>query len=299
MPVRVRPPVQKLNLKKIELFIWEIPVPNLYSFQFSNGVKSDKKLKTLICGDRIGINGKSILCSILLNLSNKLWIKLEKGSQVEMIKKNRSVYLGILFSFIVFFIIIVSIQFLDTEIAVRVMRFLKSIRTLHKATEDIPDLLPYLVGFGTASMWIIYFYRSHEKIIDVKMQFLKLAATVLPVAYLLKMLFQFVFGRTHTRLWLTSNVPLKFNWFHEIGSGCFPSGHMTVFTAFGTAVWIYYPKYRRPVLITIVLLAIALIATDYHFLSDIIAGSYLGFLITYFLWLGLSKSPFAKENLQS
>jgi membrane-associated phospholipid phosphatase len=215
-----------------------------------------------------------------------------------MIKKDRSVYSGILLSLIVLFVIVGSIRFLDTEIAIRVMRFLQSINTLHKATENIPDLLPYLVGFGTALMWAIYFYRSRKKKFDVKMEFLKLAATTLPVAYLLKWFLQFVFGRTDIRHWLTASETLRFNWFHGIGSGCFPSGHMTVFTAFGTAVWFFYPYYRRPVLITLILLGIALIATDYHFLSDVIAGAYLGFLTTYSLWLLLSKTPSTHKNSQ-
>ena len=200
-----------------------------------------------------------------------------------MIKKDSSIY-WILFSFIVLIVIVGSIRFLDAEIAVRVMRFLQSFRSLHKATEDIPDLLVYLVIAGTLIMWIIYFYRSREKKNDVTMKFLKLAATSLPTAFLLKLFFQFMFGRTHTRLFVQAHQPLRFDWFHGIGFGCFPSGHMTVFTAFGIAVWLYYPHYRRPVIITLLILGAALIATDYHFLSDVIAGAYLGIIITYFLW---------------
>jgi len=206
-----------------------------------------------------------------------------------MIKKTSPIFSGITISLLVLFVTLLSIRFLDVEIAVRIMKFLKSLSSLHKATENIPDILLYLVIIGTIIMWVIYFYRSHEKIQDVKMHFLKLAATTLPAAYILKLYFQFVFGRTNVRLFLDSKVPLRFHWFHEIGSGCFPSGHMTVFTAFGTAIWLYFPHYRRPVLITLLILAVALIATDYHFLSDVISGAYLGFLITYFLWLGFNK----------
>lgn len=206
-----------------------------------------------------------------------------------MIKKGLTVYSGIIISFIVLIVILGSIRFLDAEIAVRVMHFLQSLHTLHQATEDIPDLLVYLVIFGTTIMWIIYFYRSHENKHDITMKFLKLAATALPIAYLMKSFFQFMFGRTPTRVFVQAHQPLIFNWFHGIGFGCFPSGHMTVFTAFGIAIWIYYPQYRRPVFITLLLLGAALIATDYHFLSDVIAGAYLGVIITYFLWNGFKR----------
>jgi len=197
--------------------------------------------------------------------------------------------LGIILSIIVLIVIVGSIRYLDSGIAIRVMRFLQSIHILHKNTEYVPDFLPYLVGIGTILIWAIYFYRLHKKKIGVKTQFLQLAGTALPVANLLKTFFQFVFGRTNIREWLIVGKPPVFNWFNKIGSGCFPSGHMTVFVAFGTAFLFYYPQYRRKVLIILVLLGAALIATDYHFLSDVIAGAYLGFITTYSLWYVFKK----------
>ena len=200
-----------------------------------------------------------------------------------MIKKNASGYFGIIVSIFVLLVTIGSIRYLDAEIAVKVMRFLLSVRTLHKVTKHIPDFLPHLVGIGTILMWIIYFYRSRHNINDIETHFLRLAATALPVAYLLKSFFKFMFGRTGPRSWLIDNRPFEFHWFNKIWSGSFPSGHMTVFAAFGAAVLFYYPEYRRLVIILLVLLGIALIGTDYHFLSDVIAGTYLGFVTTYLL----------------
>ena len=206
------------------------------------------------------------------------------------IRKSSFNYWAVL-SVIVLLAILVSIKFLDAEIALRILKFLLSFRTLHKLTQNIPDILAFLVGVGTILMWIIYFFRIHKKIIDTETKFLKLAATTLPVTYVLKTLLQFSFGRTNPRDWLLENQPLVFNWFHKLGNGSFPSGHMTVFAAFGSAVFIFYPQYRRIVLILLLLLGFALIITDYHYLSDIIAGTYLGISITYFL-----QFLFAKQN---
>jgi|YelNatPaOPRAMG01_1025707.scaffolds.fasta_scaffold00125_30 membrane-associated phospholipid phosphatase len=189
----------------------------------------------------------------------------------------------IILSLIVLLAIIICIKFFDAEIALRIIKFLLSFRTLHKLTQNIPDILAFLVGIGTIIMWAIYFYRTHKKIIDIETKFLKLAATTLPVTYVLKTFLQFSFGRTNPRDWLLENQPLIFNWFHKLGNGSFPSGHMTVFAAFGSAVYIFYPQYRRIVFSLLFLLGFALIITDYHFLSDIIAGTYLGISITYFL----------------
>ncbi|MBT1074215.1 phosphatase PAP2 family protein [Geobacter grbiciae] len=173
-----------------------------------------------------------------------------------------------------------SIRFLDEPIAVAVMRILSSHRALHSATANLPDTLLYLVCIGTSSMWLAYFYLARRQGSDRLLSFLRLAATALPFSYPIKAFLQFAFGRTNTRLWLLNGMPLRFDWFHGSGIGCFPSGHMAVFAAFGAAVWYEYPFYRRFVVSGLVLLAAALIVTDYHFLSDVIAGTYLGFLVT-------------------
>jgi membrane-associated phospholipid phosphatase len=206
-----------------------------------------------------------------------------------MISKNATGYNGAKLSLIVFISIFLSMQCLDARIALKIMQILESFRVLHKATDNIPDLLPYIVSTGSVLMWVIYFYRHYKKKYGTKTQFLILAATALPIAYLLKMFFQFMFGRTGTRQWLLVKGPLVFNWFNDLTNGSFPSGHMTVFAAFGTALLIYYPKYRKQVWILLMLLGSALILTDYHFLSDVIAGAYLGATTTYLLWKVFKK----------
>ena len=188
----------------------------------------------------------------------------------------------ILFTLLTALITIVAIKFLDARIAASVMNFIRSVHKLRQVTERIPDILPHLVGIGTVLLWGIYFYRSRKTTDDNEVQFLRLAATALPVAYLVKTLLKFVFGRTGPRGWLIHKEPLAFHWF-KIWSSSFPSGHMLVFVAFGAAVLFYYPKYRLLVLILLGLLGIALIGTDYHFLSDVIAGAYFGFITAYFI----------------
>jgi membrane-associated phospholipid phosphatase len=215
---------------------------------------------------------------------------------IKMIYRKKPGYYAVIITIITLIAVLVSIRFLDRGIAVRVMRFLQSIRSLHNATAEIPDILPHLVSAGTVLMWFLYFYLSKKKISDIKIKFLRLAATALPVAYLVKTFLQYGFGRTSARLWLTTHEPLKFTFFREFGFGCFPSGHMTAFTAFGTAVWLFYPRYRRHVGIMLALLAGALITTDYHFLSDVIAGAYLGVLITCIIKYLLDRSTRSTVN---
>jgi membrane-associated phospholipid phosphatase len=176
--------------------------------------------------------------------------------------------------------VLAGIRFLDEKIAVAVMRLLHSNPLLHSVTADIPDLLLLLVCAGTAIIWLLYFYLLRNNGSEEKLCFLQLIGTVVPASYLLKMFLQFAFGRTNTRLWLAGGMPLQFDWFHGAGIGCFPSGHMTVFAAFGAAVWYVYPRYFRLIALFLVLLGSALIVTDYHFLSDVIAGAYVGIMLS-------------------
>ncbi|HEY3307748.1 MAG TPA: phosphatase PAP2 family protein [Desulfuromonadaceae bacterium] len=174
-----------------------------------------------------------------------------------------------------------SIWYLDERIALWIMQVLRSNHALRLAKADIPDTLLFLVCSGTISMWLIYIYLTRKNGSRELQRFLQLAATAVPAAYMSKAVLQFVFGRTNTRLWLSNDVLLQFNWFHGAGLGGFPSGHMAVFTTFGAAVLYIYPRFRHVTLLGLMLLAAALIVTDYHFLGDVIAGAYLGLMVTY------------------
>ena len=185
-------------------------------------------------------------------------------------------------SLIVVAAIFASIKFLDRATAVKITQILRSSPELHRASDAIPDLLLLLVCAGTAIMWTAYFSLTRRRGEYELTKFLRLAATALPVSYLLKTVLQVSFGRITTRAWVHTFGPMEFHWFHGTGEyGGFPSGHMTVFTSFFVAVGYCYPHYRLHSFSFLIILATALIVTDYHFLSDVIAGAYTGFLVTF------------------
>ncbi len=161
------------------------------------------------------------------------------------------------------------------------MNLLKYSPFLKDTTSDIPDVLFLLVCIGSGLLLGNYFILRHKWFISKKMHFSLLAGIAITVAYFMKWIFKLVFGRINTRFWLEHKVSDSFHWFHGGGdySG-FPSGHMTVFSAFFAAVWLFYPRYRSLSVGLALVLAVALIVTDYHFLSDVIAGAYLGLCAT-------------------
>jgi membrane-associated phospholipid phosphatase len=65
---------------------------------------------------------------------------------------------------------------------------------------------------------------------------------------------------------------------------------MVVIVTLLAALWRFYPKSRPCCLLLGLILGVALIATDYHFLSDVIAGAYVGvFLESALFWLLLRE----------
>ena len=103
-----------------------------------------------------------------------------------------------------------------------------------------------------------------------------------------------IFGRYWTKTWINNNLSLihdnvfGFNWWRGYGNqGCFPSGHST-FTAF-CCVWLWYlfPRLRYLWLSLMIIMPVCLIALDYHFLGDCLAGLGLGMLcamVSHWLW---------------
>ena len=166
----------------------------------------------------------------------------------------------------------------DRPVALFFARLIQSHPLLEKATTRIPDLLPALVVVTTAGLLLLLCF-GRRGALSRHRPFFKVAAAAVPLAYLLKSLLQFIFGRVSTRQWLRDGGFMGFHWLSPFGDfRDFPSGHMTVATALLAVVWWFYPRLRPAVAAGLFLLAFALVATDYHFLSDVIAGTYAGLL---------------------
>jgi membrane-associated phospholipid phosphatase len=93
------------------------------------------------------------------------------------------------------------------------------------------------------------------------------------IATVIKEELKFLFGRTWPETWVGNNP----SWIHDgvyrfeplhggKGWAAFPSGHMAIITAPCTVLWIGL----------ILAVAIGLIASDYHFVGDMIAGTFVG-----------------------
>jgi membrane-associated phospholipid phosphatase len=132
----------------------------------------------------------------------------------------------------------------------------------------------------TASAYVIYRIRIKKKLFDKHTEFFHIIMYAVPASYVVKSLLKFLFGRINTREWLLHPELYGFHWFQGYGLNAgFPSGHMAVFITLAASLWRFYPRYRVIYSIYLLTLAVALIATNYHFLSDVIAGAYLGTVV--------------------
>jgi membrane-associated phospholipid phosphatase len=110
---------------------------------------------------------------------------------------------------------------------------------------------------------------------------------------------KFMFGRTWPETWVRNNPSFihdgayGFNLFHGgPGFASFPSGHTAVTCGVISVLWILYPKFRALYAAVVLAVAIGLIGADYHFLSDVIAGGFVGTSVgwmTVVLWQAWEK----------
>ena len=111
-----------------------------------------------------------------------------------------------------------------------------------------------------------------------------------------------VFGRVHPSDYLQSGQ-YGFYWFHSGDMfGSFPSGHSDQAMSIVSVLWAFYPRWRWVYVAFLSLLAGALMIGEWHFLSDIIAGGFVGTaagVLTMRSWRAIGRDALSFANLIS
>jgi membrane-associated phospholipid phosphatase len=157
-------------------------------------------------------------------------------------------------------------------------------RAAHRETFDrlthIPDLLIPLAAtaFVALGLWVLA-GRPMSKAVAVA----ALCSISLIVTETIKNGLKFAFGRLWPDTWVQNNPSFihdgayGFNFFHGGGGyASFPSGHTAATCALISVLWILYPKLRSLYALIVLAVAVGLIGANYHFLSDVIAGGFVG-----------------------
>ena len=119
-----------------------------------------------------------------------------------------------------------------------------------------------------------------------------LSGVSLAIAVVIKDQLKFAFGRNWPETWTHGNLSFirdgayGFHPFHGGGAyASFPSGHATMICTVMTVLWICYPRFRPVYALCVAAVAVGLVGANFHFLSDVIAGGFLGLSAG---WIGVA-----------
>jgi membrane-associated phospholipid phosphatase len=192
----------------------------------------------------------------------------------------------------------VSYLWLDIPIATFAHSAMTHTRVYYALTLLPEPLVPAsLVALFALGLWALAGKRLSRPF-----RIVLLCSVSLIVAEVAKNELKYVFGRTWPETWTNGNPSLMhdgvygFNFFHGgAGYASFPSGHTAAACAVVSVLWICYPRFRLVYAAAVAAVVIGLIGADFHFLSDIIAGGFVGTTTGWFALL-LHGGEFAKPS---
>jgi membrane-associated phospholipid phosphatase len=88
--------------------------------------------------------------------------------------------------------------------------------------------------------------------------------------------FKFIFGRLKPLDFFQNPTSPVFHFFQGNQQSSLPSGHMVMATAFAMAMIRLEPRTRPIFTILLCVGALALVIGDWHFLGDVVAGTFVG-----------------------
>jgi membrane-associated phospholipid phosphatase len=177
-------------------------------------------------------------------------------------------------------LIAISYQWLDRPIAFLAHEHVRSLGIFGPLARKVPELVPPLAALALIAVAIRALAKRPLSHLEAT---ILLCGMSFFIAEGIKTYLKLAFGRTWPETWIYGNPSLiddgvyGFNPFHGgFGYTSFPSGHITAVCAVVSVLWSCYPKWRWSYLLLVLVISVALVAANYHFLSDVIAGAYLG-----------------------
>jgi membrane-associated phospholipid phosphatase len=154
----------------------------------------------------------------------------------------------------------------------------------HFGILDVLTLMPDPLILAAIALLVFEAYRILRRLpLTMHHRIASACGLSILVAEAIKDQLKFVFGRawptsgSHHRPSLIGDGSYGFHWLHGGRPyDAFPSGHMGAACALLSVLWVCYPR-GRPLWAAAALgVAAALVAGNYHFLGDVIAGAFVG-----------------------
>ena len=176
--------------------------------------------------------------------------------------------------------VIVCVLWLDRPIALLAYEWLGHHRALQHLVET-PSFFGPLIVLAFAVLLLRWMLARRFGTIDVVAN---LCTITLAVGDPLRGWLKFLFGRTWPAYGEPSFIFEGAYGFHPFHGGpdfgSFPSGHAAAVFAVAAILWRYLPMYRALYAAGVALMSVVLLAGDFHFLSDVIAGAFLGITLS-------------------
>jgi membrane-associated phospholipid phosphatase len=158
-------------------------------------------------------------------------------------------------------------------------------KTVFVWLQRLPVVFPLLSSFILAwcGLWTLMdlpFSRVQSVALTCSISFISTSLITSQLKY--------AFGRTWPNTWIESNPSLiqngvfGFNPFHGgLGFASFPSGHAAAICSVMTVLWWSRPNWRPIYVACVAAVVFGLIGANYHFLSDILSGMFVGTSVGY------------------
>lgn len=194
-----------------------------------------------------------------------------------------------------------SIEFADRPIATFMYQHMHETRRPFIALSHLVDALELLAAAGLVwSGWNFSRGKGFGEYGGIAVR----TALALFSAIGVKDVLKLAFGRTWPETWICHNPSFirdgvfGFSPFHGgAGWGSFPSGHETLTCAVAGCLWALLPRLRPLYLVMALLVAFCLLVADFHWLSDILSGGLLGWMVGLFVArIDLAKTALPRND---
>jgi len=177
---------------------------------------------------------------------------------------------------------------------VRHTKFYETFFIMQHSVNIMISIVPYAYIYLLIMLYLKRFFYFE--------QFLFASCTSLFFASCMTNTLKHIFGRYWTETFVDKNLSYihnktyGFDFFHgDIEHASFPSGHGTAIFAVMTILWIMYPKCKWIAVTWCTLVTVDLLGCNFHFPSDIVAGSFIGIISAFFI---LHASQLFARNLK-
>lgn len=146
----------------------------------------------------------------------------------------------------------------------------------------LPEDSQYPILLCLALLLIAYIRPSHKKL-KGEMYFSLIAILVTGIAV---NIIKIIIAKPRPYTWLKMGEQ-PISWFvfsQHPHFNSFPSGHAATTASVATAFWFFFPKYRACWVLIATLVGASRILSKAHYLSDVLIGYWLGWLITYCMY---------------